>query len=439
MAGLFTLEALQAWDLGLNSDPGVLTILLVLGGTVDVRISNHCYLLDAEDFVLINAGEVYTGRAVHKQSDLIRFKLDLKQCAVRFPQYLLEDEWLLNRSFGYKETPEARRRLRFLGRNLYVHLLELYEHPEEPAHLELLLRILGIHYAAMNYSISGKGIPEFQKERLRIILTRMVKNYHQRDLFDQIIAQENITKNYLTQLWKEYFQLSFTEMLNYIRSLRSEQSLLFSSLSIVEIAEIFGFSDTRYYYKAFKKWYGFNPGVWRKKWSMARQASHYERYNPVNGQQIITSFMHRYLEGISIQSDFITQYESLCGFQQDAALETSRRTVQIDLLKRENLGQKVDPAPLWCSLGPLLNHCIHYNIAVNVAIDLGYPGTDDQLVHIIRYFVDLNISMRGTRVVQKWNYLLILHHTAEVKRLHLVEDVLKQEAIPEQQIQCIHC
>jgi len=58
----------------------------------------------------------------------------------------------------------------------------------------------------------------------------------------------------------------FRAMTGYIRVCKSEKYLLDTDMSIMDISEICGFSDTKYYYEFFKRWYRCTPGQYRKRY-----------------------------------------------------------------------------------------------------------------------------------------------------------------------------
>lgn len=55
-------------------------------------------------------------------------------------------------------------------------------------------------------------------------------------------------------------------MLSYRRANMSEPLLLGTDSTIVQISEECGFSDVKYFYSAFKKWYNCTPAQFRKKY-----------------------------------------------------------------------------------------------------------------------------------------------------------------------------
>jgi len=90
------------------------------------------------------------------------------------------------------------------------------------------------------------------------------QNYEKRLTLEEVAAQVYLSKSYLSKIFNDEMNCSFT---NYINSLRIEKSktlLLDSSADIIEIALEVGFDDQSYFTKVFKKQVGVAPGRFRE-------------------------------------------------------------------------------------------------------------------------------------------------------------------------------
>lgn len=104
------------------------------------------------------------------------------------------------------------------------------------------------------------------RERFNRILKFCQQNYMNKITVSEIAGREFINENYLSQfLSKSPFQ-SFSNMINYIRCYQSETFLLTTNLPNIEISYKCGFSDPKYFYKNFKKWYGHTPSEHRNQY-----------------------------------------------------------------------------------------------------------------------------------------------------------------------------
>lgn len=103
------------------------------------------------------------------------------------------------------------------------------------------------------------SISPVQLNRYLRIIKYIKENYQEKITVEDIAKGEYITENYFSHFWKDFSFFSFKDRLNYERVIMSELILLTTDKSIYSISESIGFSDVKYYYKHFKKWYGVNP------------------------------------------------------------------------------------------------------------------------------------------------------------------------------------
>lgn len=123
--------------------------------------------------------------------------------------------------------------------DLFVHTFDMffYHNMDFDVNLNTLERVHHIYY----------WLDVHMKERVKLS-----------DLAEELGLSETYLSKYISRL-----ALGFREMLAYMRANESERYLLFSDKNIMEISEECGFSDVKYYYEAFKKWYGCTPKQFR--------------------------------------------------------------------------------------------------------------------------------------------------------------------------------
>lgn len=403
-----------------------LIIMLILSGCAVVRVANRTYQAETEDIIFVNPGEVYEIKADQKDTDMLIFEMNVTSGALLPTSYDFKNCLLINHPFDVNAKTYTESKYKYFGRNLYVHLLSLFRNKHDQASFELLLRILQTHYSVSRFSeLNEKCLNEHQRKRIDNILRLIRENYEDKNIFDRVIASENLTKVYLSQIFKEHLNISFTEYTNYQRIILSESELIFSNASIVDIAYAYGFSDTKYYYKTFKKIYKNNPGAWRKKY-LDQKSAQIIRYGAQDAALKLDAFSNRYLQGVAIKTDFISKYEHLQQlFAQAAPTKVFLGKVNIDLLKENNLGNSLQPFPLWSSMGPLIDLCLQHELSIEVCLDMNYKGSDQDLQDIVTKFIDINIKMRGKKTVQNWNYNLVTKDSRQIDRARMVHGILQ--------------
>lgn len=94
----------------------------------------------------------------------------------------------------------------------------------------------------------------------------IAENYSDRELSLQSVAGYcAITPNYLSNIFKQYTDMNFSEYLSQIRIKKAEELLLVTDKTIYEIAELVGYDNSAYFCTVFKKMVGYTPSFYRSK------------------------------------------------------------------------------------------------------------------------------------------------------------------------------
>ena len=116
-----------------------------------------------------------------------------------------------------------------------------------------------------------KSVPIKEKEaakskaiRIKRISSYIEENYSKKLLLSDLAEQENLTLYYLSHFFKENFGMSFQDYLQRIRCEKARQLLLLTDSSLLDISLASGFSDSKYFNKSFKLYYGCTPKDYRK-------------------------------------------------------------------------------------------------------------------------------------------------------------------------------
>ncbi|MDO4552639.1 MAG: AraC family transcriptional regulator, partial [Bacillota bacterium] len=97
------------------------------------------------------------------------------------------------------------------------------------------------------------------QERFYRISSYCQENYMRKITIAEMARIEFVNPNYFSQFFRNTIFGGFNNMLNFIRCLSAEQLLLTTELSVSEISASCGFSDPKYFYKHFKRWWGRTP------------------------------------------------------------------------------------------------------------------------------------------------------------------------------------
>lgn len=99
---------------------------------------------------------------------------------------------------------------------------------------------------------------------IRKIMDEIKEHYIENITLTGLAEKYSISVSYLSELLKEYLQLSFSEYISSKRIQKAKELLADDSLSIEQIAEQTGYNDYFYFTKVFKKNTGISPSKYRK-------------------------------------------------------------------------------------------------------------------------------------------------------------------------------
>jgi YesN/AraC family two-component response regulator len=143
------------------------------------------------------------------------------------------------------------------------------EHNRQPELLRSyrtdILSILFSHFSIIGYCNDGATVPKDSTEVLVRLINYMVENHRMKISLGDLSALTYMNKNYVSQFMKKYLP-GYIEWLRFIRASMSARLLIETKMSIDEVSIEIGFSDKKYYYSAFKEWFGCTPFEYRNEY-----------------------------------------------------------------------------------------------------------------------------------------------------------------------------
>lgn len=82
---------------------------------------------------------------------------------------------------------------------------------------------------------------------------------------EDVAARLSLTPGYVSEFLRGY-RFGFRDMISYTRAAKAEKYLMSGDYAMVDISEECGFSDAKYFYKAFRKWHNMGPREFREKY-----------------------------------------------------------------------------------------------------------------------------------------------------------------------------
>lgn len=120
-------------------------------------------------------------------------------------------------------------------------------------------------------------IPEKEKQaslqkgqRMRKIMHYIDAHYTEKILLSDIARQENLDLYYLSHFFKDSFGITFRNYISKIRCEHARRLVLLTDYSLLDISISCGFSDSKYFNRAFAAQYGCSPKEYRKNFRNSR-------------------------------------------------------------------------------------------------------------------------------------------------------------------------
>ena len=253
------------------NEKGVLEIIFCLKGSVKFSYAYEEFTLHAGEYISVDkdAYYLYDGQ----DNMCVSLYFDLLQYEGKYPfigNTLFVCEGLAETSLRFP-TPEHERL-----KGMMIALLRfIREGGDETKVSEVTGKIvdLFIKHFDIFFFHSGEKFGEKGGEmlmRLHEINDYLHKHIKEKIKVGDIAAQLNFTEGYMSEYMRKA-SVGSRGMLSYIRANASESLLLNTDKTILEISEECGFSDVKYYYSAFKRWYNCTPKQFRDQYGRASE------------------------------------------------------------------------------------------------------------------------------------------------------------------------
>lgn len=243
-------------------------VILVVQGTIEVMVSLENLTVQEGHFIVINHSDVHFIKSNDNEDNIfvsLFFDVGFLKKHFHGIEYIV----ISCRSFFTKNRKYILL-VNTLKQMISRIIVEWFENQgrfkERLCELTLeLFTILKDHFDLVHYFQPDGNITKVNVERYHRIQRYLIENFDEKIAVEQIANLENISKSYLSHFYKEVTKYPFQDSINFLRVWKSEKLLLSTEMSIQEISNECGFSDTKYYYKYFKKWYDCTPALFRKK------------------------------------------------------------------------------------------------------------------------------------------------------------------------------
>lgn len=240
-----------------------LEILFVLKGNVNIVIDESAYYLSQEDVIVINANEVHT---ISSNDDNIILAL---QIPIDFIKPYYED--IENIKFNCRSVllKDEDKYIIDEIRKILAKTMWTYSKDEEDCEIKIQSLAFELIYTLCRnfkekedvYNKSGNKY----SERLKRIIQYIDLNYKEDISLSTLAEKEYLSNAYLSKFFRKYIGKNFHSYLSSIRLEHAVKDLIYSDLSITEVALNNGFNNEKTFFNLFKENYAQTPNSYRKK------------------------------------------------------------------------------------------------------------------------------------------------------------------------------
>lgn len=269
-----------------------LELILVLENPLQIRLENKEYLAQEGELLILNPGDLHELNAACGstflciQLDTSIFRIDMEHICFDKLQTKISGETV-------RELLDIMKR--YIKKDAYY---ELYIHYHLGKILYELLR------SVPNRSLS---IAEWNKRNkktklLKNLLSYVDENYMHRISLSDFAKKENKSLSYISHLIKASINQSFYDYVNFVRLNAACKLMNISDYRLMDISYDCGFSDYRYFIKAFMERFGKTPKEYRQSlhhteiWNHQSIHSKERFYTSIESKELTGKFLALYKE-----------------------------------------------------------------------------------------------------------------------------------------------
>lgn len=229
-------------------------IIYILDGAMKVSINNDKeFLLEKNHFSVINSMEIHSTKCIGETTVLL----------LQIPHRAIPTSDRID-CHHYHDTKFC---------EIFDRLIKVYQEKQKGYYLEFnsivfsMLHQLFVQFGQTN--VSQEVIVPEEKDyisKISQVIDYVQVHYMEPICLDDVSQIACYNKQYFTRIFKKHMKTTFLEYLNEVRIRHIFDELIYTDVSISEIAERNGFTNNKNFQKVFRKSYGCTPSEMRKKY-----------------------------------------------------------------------------------------------------------------------------------------------------------------------------
>ena len=240
--------------------PGSIELIYCLQGQINDIASYDTVSVPQNKIHLINEGEIHAVFA-EKGNLCVSFQINIEHPAIQ--ELGIDFRYYTGMLFPSMEGENHNRRLirlqRLLLSVLYTYINEYPADTDVYTHLARNIMKLLFDDFSVFYRDEELNDAAWNKQRFEEILMYINRNISSKLTLKSIGQEFHLNEGYLSSYFNLNYEDTFSNYLAVLRVYYSERVLLSTKRNVSDIAYDFGFSDPKFYYRHFKKWYGRTP------------------------------------------------------------------------------------------------------------------------------------------------------------------------------------
>ncbi len=243
-----------------------LEILLVLKGSINLRIGKELYTLRENDLAMINRNQTHNTSRTREGNIVLALQINPDYFAKFHPQ-IYDIKFCCNSIIYEEENRETYDIIRsFLAKIVWeINKKRNGYRLMVGSELNQLMSHIINNCDNVIMEDPRSAITNDDMERLESILGYINENMEEKITLQQLADREHISLYYLSHFFKDKLGLTFQEYINSIRVDKATSLLITTNDNITNIALQCGFSSTTYFNRLFKEVHGYTPSEYRDK------------------------------------------------------------------------------------------------------------------------------------------------------------------------------
>jgi len=249
-----------------------LEVVCVTSGAMSYLVDGNRRIVRAGECIVINSGSMHLRQSVSRETEewmTVVFSnewvkeccpevegstFDIACCPEKQEELYRIMETLANM---YKERHD-------MGLEMDIDDGRTYEYLRISGYLHQILYLLMVYFKRSGQT--GTCPSELrQSQRIQMSVAYIEEHYRENLSVSDMAERCKVTREYFSRSFKRYTGNTFLEYLNSVRLIMAFRQVVFSELSVLDIAMSCGFPDLRAFVRRFRKVYGCTPTEYRRR------------------------------------------------------------------------------------------------------------------------------------------------------------------------------